>query len=173
MKLFGNALILVFGLCVSGTTFAHATIGIFDVNPALFQTDAWQAQLEELEEQFSEEQRTVAQLQSELEEIFSNIEINGPTMVEIEIRRLTEEGQVKQLRMQQIGERIRTSLQETQNNFLERYRNLLGNALNEVYEQGNFDFILKADSVVISGFSLDVTPNVTAKLNEMIASTGQ
>lgn len=173
MEKTNKAAVLVLALCVSGASFAHATIGIFDVRRALFETEAWQAELSSLEEQFAEEQQTVAQLQEELEEIFSTIEVNGPTMVEAEIQRLREEGQFKQLRMQQIGERIRASLQETQNNFLERYRALLGDALNEVYEQGDFDFILRAESVVISGFTLDVTPQVTAKLNDMIAATGR
>ena len=94
-------------------------------------------------------------------------------MTETEIQRLTEEGQFKQLRIQQIGERVQTSLRETQNNFLERYRQLIGDAINEIYEQGAYDVILRSESVVVSGFSFDVTPNVTAKLNELIASTRQ
>jgi len=173
MKLLQKVAVCFLILSFSATAFAHATIGIFDVRRALFETDAWQAEVAILEDQYSEEQQTVAQLQEELEVIFSNIEINGPTMAEAEIQRLREEGRFKQLRIQQIGERIRASLQETQNNFLERYRSLLGDALNQVYEQGEFDLILRADSVVISGFSLDVTPEVTAKMNDMIAASGQ
>jgi Skp family chaperone for outer membrane proteins len=130
-------------------------------------------ELQELEDQFAEEQATVSELRTELEEIFSNININAVTMTETEIQRLTEEGQFKQLRIQQIGERVQTSLRETQNNFLERYRQLIGDAINEIYEQGAYDFILRSESVVVSGFSFDVTPNVTAKLNELIASTRQ
>lgn len=172
MKSITKFFLVVMLLSGSSVALAHATIGIFDVRRALFETDAWKSELGNLEEQFAEEQQTVAQLQSELEAISVNIETNGPTMVEAEIQRLREEGQFKQLRIQQIGERVRQSLQQTQNNFLERYRGLLGDALNEVYEEGSFDFILKADSVVISGFTLDVTPQVTAKLNTKIAATG-
>lgn len=173
MKSIAKVSLLIILLCASSVALAHATIGIFDVRRALFETDAWKSELSNLEEQFAEEQQTVAQLQSELEAISINIETNGPTMVEAEIQRLREEGQFKQLRIQQIGERVRQSLQQTQNNFLERYRSLLGDALNEVYEEGGFDFILKADSVVISGFNLDVTPQVTARLNNLIADSGQ
>lgn len=165
---FVSAILLI---CFSSSLFAHATIGTLDVRRALFETEAWQSELHALEEQYAEEQQTVAQLQEELQETFSSIEINEVTLTETELQRFREEAQLKQLRIQRIGERVQTSLQETQNNFLERYRTLLGDALNEVYEEGEFDFILNANSVIMSGFSLDVTPQVTAKLNELIAAT--
>ncbi|MDP6537429.1 MAG: OmpH family outer membrane protein [Gammaproteobacteria bacterium] len=161
------------GLTVSSLAIAQASIGVFDLNRALFETDAWKAELETLEGQFAEEQATVVQLRAELEELFATIEVNAPTFTETQIQRLQEEGQFKQLRIQQIGERVQSSLRDTQNNFLERYRQLLGDAINEVYEEGDYDFILRSESVVVSGFSFDVTPEVTAKLNEMIASTNQ
>lgn len=156
---------------ISSLALAHSTIGVFDLNRALFETDAWNSRLEALEQEFSEEQSTVAGLREELTELFENIEINSPTMTETELLRFREEGQFKQLRIQQIGERVQASLKATQTNFLEQYRSLLGEAINEVYESGSFDFILRAESVVASGFVYDVTPKVTAKLNELIAST--
>ncbi|GJM12679.1 MAG: hypothetical protein DHS20C12_10820 [Pseudohongiella sp.] len=160
-------------LSISKFVFAHATIGIFDVNRALFETDAWKSQLAILELEFSEEQATISGLREELTELFENMETNSATMTETELLRLREDSEFKQLRIQQIGERVQASLRATQNNFLERYRNLLGEALNEVYEVESFDFILKADSVVAAGFTYDVTPKVTAKLNDLIASANQ
>lgn len=173
MKKFQNSLVFAICIFLSSLSLAHVTLGTFDLNRALFETEAWDSEFEAFEEKFSEEQTTVIQLGTELEELFANIQTNGPTMTEMEIQRLREDGQFKQLRMQQINERVRASLQETQNNFLERYRQLLGEAINEVYEQGAYDFILKADSVVISGFTFDVTPTVTAKLNELIAANSR
>ena len=160
-------------LSLSNLVLAHSTIGIFDLNRALFETDAWKSQLDSLEEAFTEEQATVDGLRVELAQLFENIETNAATLTETEMQRLREEGQFKQLRIQQIGERVQAQLRSTQNNFLEQYRTLLGEALNEVYESGSFDFILKADSVVAAGFTFDVTPRVTARLNELIASRAQ
>lgn len=158
---------------LSNLVLAHSTIGIFDLDRALFETDAWKSQLETLEREFSEEQALVDGLRAELTALFENIETNAATLTETEMQRLREEGQFKQLRIQQIGERVQAALRSTQNNFLEQYRSLLGEALNEVYETGSFDFILKADSVVAAGFTLDVTPRVTARLNELIASSAR
>lgn len=166
-------LALVCSLLISNIAMAHATIGIFDLNRALFETEAWKSRLEVLEREFSEEQATVATLRTELEEIFANIEANAPTMTETALMRLQEEGQFRQLRIQQIGERVQTSLRESQNLFLEQNRQLLGQAINKVFEEGAYDFILRSESVVVSGFTLDVTAEVTAELNELISLTNQ
>ena len=173
MKLMRSTLISIAFSLFSNLAFAHTNIGIFDLNRALFATDAWQTRLESLEQDFAEEQATIVELRSELEEIFANIEVNAPTLTETNLQRLKEEGAFRQLRIQQIGERVQTSLRESQNAFLEQNRQLLGQAINTVYEEGSYDFILRSESVVVSGFTLDVTPAVTAKLNELIAATSQ
>jgi Skp family chaperone for outer membrane proteins len=85
------------------------------------------------------------------------------------MQRIQEEAQFKQLKFQQIGERAQSTLQSSQNQFLERYRGLLGEALNEVYAEGGYDFMLRSDSIAASGFTYNVTSEVTAKLNELIA----
>lgn len=74
-------------LCMvfSSNLFAHATIGVFDVNRAILQTDAWSTELETLENQYAEEQETVSQLREELEELFATIESNAATLTETEL----------------------------------------------------------------------------------------
>ena len=59
-------------------------------------------------------------------------------------------------------------LQSSQNQFLESYRNLLGEALNEIYTEGDCDLILRSVSIAASGFTYNVTSEGTAKLNELI-----
>ncbi len=160
-------LYLLVALYSSGV-FAHATIGVLDINQALFNTDAWKQQVQELESTFSEDQSTADSLRQELQELQENLRINAPTFTLNEIQRIQEEAQFKQLQFQQIGERVQSTLKTSQNQFLERYRNLLGEALNEIYAEGGYDFILRSESVVVSGFTYDITSEVTAKLNELI-----
>jgi len=161
-------LLYLFVCLFSGKLFAHATIGVLDINGALFNTEAWKQQVEELESAFSEDQSVADSLRRELLELQENLEVNAPTLTSTEIQRLQEEAQFKQLQFQQIGERVQNTLKSSQNQFLERYRSLLGEALNEVYTVGGYDFILRSDSIVVSGFTFDVTSDVTAKLNELI-----
>lgn len=85
------------------------------------------------------------------------------------MQRIQEEAQFKQLKFQQIGERVQSMLQNSQNQLLERYRSLLGEALNEVYTEGGYDSILRSDSIATSDLTYNVTSEVTAKLNELIA----
>jgi hypothetical protein len=59
-------------------------------------------------------------------------------------------------------------LQSSQNQFLESYRNLLGEALNEIYTEGDCGLILRSVSIAASGFTYNVTSEGTAKLNELI-----
>lgn len=154
----------------SSNGFAHANIGVFDMNRALFSTEAWEQQLESLQSAFTEDTSVAEGLRQELLEIQENLQINAPTLTTTEIQRIQEDAQFKQLKYQQISERVQSSMQANQNQFLERYRPLLGEALNEVYEAGEYDIILRAESIVISGFTYDITSEVTAKLNDLISA---
>lgn len=150
---------------------AHATIGVFDLNRAVFATEAWQEELQNLEEVFREDQESAETIRAELAELMQSIETNGPVLSIAEMQRLQEESQVKQLQLQRMGERVQAALVNTQNAFIERYRGLLGDAINDVYEDGGYDLILRSESVVLSGFTFDVTSEVTATLNNLIADT--
>ncbi len=79
------------------------------------------------------------------------------------MQRIQEETQ-----FQQIGGRVQSTLQSSQNQFLESYRSLLGEALNEIYTEGDCDLIPRSDSIAASGFTYNVTFEVTAKLNELL-----
>jgi outer membrane protein len=159
----------LFVLFFAGSVFAHATIGVLNFNEALFNTEAWKQQIEQLESSLSEDQSAADALRRELLELQENLQVNMPTLTNTEMQRIQEEAQFKQLKFQQIGERVQSTLQSSQNQFLERYRNLLGEALNEIYTEGGYDFILRSDSIAASGFTYNVTSEVTAKLNELIA----
>ena len=172
MKKF-TILISLIALLASNMVFAHATIGIFDLDRALFETDAWKQEVDGLEQDLQEETDSATTLREELAELQENLQINAPTSTSIEIQRIREEMQFKQLQLRQIGENVQTALRNSQSSFLDRYRQLLGEAISEVYVEGSYDFILKSESVVMSGFTYDITSEVTAKLNEFITRLNQ
>ena len=159
----------LFVLLFSGSVFAHATIGVLNFNEAFFNTEAWKQQAQQLESALSEDQSAADSLRKELLELQDALQVNSPTLASTEMQRIQEEAQFKQLKFQQIGERAQSTLQSSQNQFLEVYRGLLGEALNEVYAEGGYDFMLRSDSIAASGFTYNVTSEVTAKLNELIA----
>ena len=166
-------IISLLALLAPNVLFAHATIGVFDLNRALFETEAWKQQVTGLEDELREETNSATDLSEGLAELQESLQINAPTSTAIEIQRIREEMQFKQLQIQQIGENVQAALRNSQSSFLDRYRQLLGDAISEVYEEGSYDIILKADSIVMSGFTYDITSEVTAKLNEFIAELNQ
>ena len=166
-------IISLLALLAPNVLFAHATIGVFDLNRALFETEAWKQQVTGLEDELQEETNSATDLSEGLAELQESLQINAPTSTAIEIQRIREEMQFKQLQIQQIGENVQAALRNSQSSFLDRYRQLLGDAISEVYEEGSYDIILKADSIVMSGFTYDITSEVTAKLNEFIAELNQ
>ena len=116
-----------------------------------------------------DDQSAADSLRQEVLDLQEKLQVNMPTLTSTEMQRIQEEAQFKQLKFQQIGERIKSTLQSSQNKFLERYRSLLGEALNEVYTEGGYDSILRSDSIATSDLTYNVTSEVTAKLNELIA----
>ena len=97
-----------------------------------------------------------------------NLQVNMPTLSGTEMQRIQEEAQFKQLKFQQFGERVQSTPQSSQNQFLERYRNLPGEASMKPIHRG-CDFIHRSDSIAASDFTYNVISKVTAKLNELIA----
>ena len=122
-----------------------------------------------MESVLGDDQSAADSLRQEVLDLQEKLQVNMPTLTSTEMQCIQEEAQFKQLKFQQIGERIKSTLQSSQNKFLERYRSLLGEALNEVYTEGGYDFILRSDSIATSDFTYNVTSEVTAKLNELIA----
>jgi len=70
----------LFVLFFSGSVFAHATIGVLNFNEALFNTEAWKQQIEQLESAFSEDQSAADSLRQELLELQENLQVNSPTL---------------------------------------------------------------------------------------------
>ena len=64
--------------------------------------------------------------------------------------------------------RVQSTLQSRQNQFLERYRSLIDETPNEIYTEGNCNFILRSDNIASSGFTYNSNFEVTANLNELI-----
>jgi|TARA_B110000240_G_scaffold185016_1_gene220207 Skp family chaperone for outer membrane proteins len=102
-------------------------------------------------------------LRQELLDLQESLQVNIATLTSTQMQRIQEETQ-----FQQIGGRVQNTLQSSHNQFLERYRHLLGEVLNEIYTEGDCDLILRSDNIAASGFSCNVTFEVTAKLNELI-----
>lgn len=168
MKKVKHLVITILLLITPVAAYSDIKIGIFDLERALFETEAWKLIQSEIQAEIESDRTASETLVDELQGLQSQLERDGPTLSTNEIQRLQEEGRVKQLRLQQIGARIQGIVQTRQQTFLEMYRQSLSEAIDEVFTEGEYDIILNSDSAIMYGFNFDITGSVTAKLNESI-----
>jgi outer membrane protein len=80
---------------------------------------------------------------------------------------MNSDAEEKQAQMQVIAERLQNAWQQRQQAFVERMRQSLGQAIEAVVEEGDYDIVLNAESVAYFDNAYNITTLVTAKLNEM------
>ena len=132
-------------------------------NKALFNAEAQKRQVEQSESALNDDQSAADPLRQKLLDMQESLQVDMATLTRTQMQRIQEETQ-----FQQIGGRIQSTLQSSQNQFLENYRFILGEALNEIYTEGDCDLIPQSDNIAASGFTYNVIFEVTAKLNELI-----
>ena len=86
---------------------------------------------------------------------------------EQELQQLNSDAEERQVQMQVIAERLQNAWNQRQQQFIESQRQFLGQAIEAVVEEGNYDLVLNAESVAYFNNSYDITALVTAKLNEL------
>ena len=164
-----NFLMLLAGVFMApGIVLAQNTkIGIINLEQALFNSEAARVVQEELQAEFSSDERRAQTLQEELIGLQQRFQQDEAIMSESEKRQLNADAQEKQLQLQLISERVQQALQEKNQQFIESMRQTLSAAITEVVAEGGYDLILNATGVAYADPVLDITPKVTAKINEM------
>ncbi|MBT8145389.1 MAG: OmpH family outer membrane protein, partial [Gammaproteobacteria bacterium] len=144
-----------------------AKIGIINLEQALFNSEAALGVQDELRAEFSSDEQRAQTLQEELIALQEKFQQDEAIMSESEVRQLNADAQEKQLQLQLISERVQQALQEKNQQFVESMRQTLTNAISDVVAEGGYDLILNAASVAYASPVLDITPKVTAKINEL------
>ncbi len=168
MKIVNLLMLLLGASLVPGLVLAQDTkIGIINLEQALFNSEAARVVQEELQSEFSGDERRAQTLQEELMGLQRRFTQDEAIMSESEKRQLNADAQEKQLQLQLISERVQQALQEKNQQFVESMRQTLSDAIGEVVAEGGYDLILNASGVAYADPVLDITPKVTAKINEL------
>jgi len=170
-----NFLMLMVGMVlIPGTLFAQGTkIGIINLEQALFNSEPARGVQEELQVEFASDERRAQTLQEELIALQEKFNQDEAIMSETEKRQLNADAQEKQLQLQLISERVQAALQEKNQQFIEGMRQTLSDAITEVVAEGGYDLVLNANGVAYAAPVLDITPKVTAKINEISQNNSQ
>ncbi len=155
-------------LLVAQGAFAQGTkIGVLNALQALFNSDAARAVQQELDEEFAEDEERATSLGQQLQSLQAEYQQNEAVMTDEQKRRMNSNAQDIQVQLQLIQERVQTALQEQQQAFVQSMQDELGTAVTEVVAEGGYDLILNAEAVPYFAPVLDITAQVTAKLNEI------
>ncbi|MSR12330.1 MAG: OmpH family outer membrane protein [Gammaproteobacteria bacterium] len=157
-------------LAAQGASAQDTKIGVLNALQALFNSDAAKVVQEELEQEFSADETRAAELAEQLTAMRDDYTQNSATMSEEQIRRVNSSAQDLQVQLQLINERVQKALQEKNQEFLESMQEQLAKAVTDVVAEGGFDLILNSDSTPYFAPVLDITAQVTAKLNESAQS---
>lgn len=162
-------LILATMLLTSSVAVAQSqpTIGIIDLEQALFGSEAAQALEASTRSEFGNDEARLETLNTELREIIERAQRDESILSEAEMREMNSDAEEKQAQMQVIAERLQNAWQQRQQGFVERMRQSLGQAIEAVVEEGGYDVVLNAESVAYFDNAYNITALVTAKLNEM------
>lgn len=168
-------LLTCFGLLIiaTGTHAQDTKIGVLNPLAALFNSDAAQIVQAEIEDEFGPDEERARELQEQLRTLQEEYQQNEAVMTEEEIRRMNSRAQDLQVQLQLIGERLQTALQEANQEFIQSMQEELTQAVSDVVAEGGFDLILNAESAPYFAPVLDITPRVTAKLNENIQAAAE
>jgi len=113
VKIFKSLIVCLSLLFVSQGVVAQDTkIGVLNALQALFNSDAARVVQQELEEEFSVDEKRAQDLTDQLTKLGEEFQQNEAVMSEEEIRRMNANAQDLQVQLQLIQERVQTALQE-------------------------------------------------------------
>lgn len=144
-------------------------IGVLNALQALFNSDAARVVQQQLENEFAEDEQRATDLTTQLQELQQEFQQNEAVMSDEQKRRMNSNAQDLQVQLQLIQERVQGALQEQNQAFVQSMQDELATAVTEVVAEGGYDLILNAESAPYFAPVLDITAQVTAKLNEMTA----
>lgn len=145
----------------------NPTVGVINLEQALFNSDAARSLEENTRSEFQNDEQRLERLNTELREIIERAQRDESILSEQELRELNADAEEKQVQMQLIAERLQNAWNQRQQQFVEANRQLLGQAIEAVVEEGDYDLVLNAEAVAYFNNSYNITALVTAKINEL------
>lgn len=145
----------------------NPVVGVINLEQALFNSDAAQSLEENTRSEFQNDEQRLERLNTELREIIETAQRDESILSEQELRELNADAEEKQVQMQLIAERLQNAWNQRQQQFVEANRQLLGQAIEAVVEEGEYDLVLNAEAVAYFNNSYNITALVTAKINEL------
>ncbi|SFM16485.1 OmpH family outer membrane protein [Marinobacter zhejiangensis] len=145
---------------------AETRIGVVDLRQALFSSNAAKAFSEQLQQEFTEDEARVREIQEEARQLGERLEKDGAMMNESERTALGTQFQEKAQEFNFLRQRLDTTVSSRKQAFLEQARPSVDAAVQELLDENELDLILPSEAVVYVRPDLNLTPQLLEKLNQ-------
>ena len=145
---------------------AELKIAVVDIQAAIDASRHVQKINEQLEKEFGPEQTDLKALQKEIMDLQAKYTKDSAIMGESEVRRLQQEIAEKQSRLKFESVELQRKAQMRQQQLSEPLMKIVEEVLAAFEKEGNYDLILHKQAVLTVKDSLDLTKQLTEKLNQ-------
>ena len=168
MSIMKKALLtVVFALFAQSALAQTPTIGIINLEQALFNTEAARELEANVRQELGDDEARLERLNNELRELIERAQRDESILSESDMRRLNADAQEKQVQLQMVAERLQEAWEERQQVFVNSMRQYLGQAIEYVVDNGGYDLVFNAEQVAYFDNSYNITGQVTARINEL------
>tara|TARA_R110000772_G_scaffold41328_12_gene95946 strand:- start:1301 stop:1828 length:528 start_codon:yes stop_codon:yes gene_type:complete len=164
---------VVCSLFFTGNAFAQAdTVGaelkvaILDMAAALYNSELATAVQERLSVETENDSRRIRELAQEGTALQERMRVDAEVLSEAERRTIMEELEEIGVQYQYLEQRVDTVVQQRREAFEQTYSSNLIQAISDVVEEQDYDIVLRAEVALFYKGALDITAQVTAKLNQ-------
>jgi outer membrane protein len=162
LKLIG----LMFLLSLSVPVAAEIKVGVIDLRRAVFTSDDAAEFTEKLQEQFKDEEEAIRKIQEEARAMRERLETDGAMMNDTERGKAAREFEGKVREFNQLRQQLDQAVNQQRAQFLQKAQPEIDKALQSILDERDLDLILPREAVVYAKPEMDLTEELTERLNQ-------
>ena len=173
MRKYIKVYIAIISLSVVSNVFAQEglnsdgpSVAILDMAAALYNSELAAAVQDQLSMETEDDSARIRELAEEGSALQERLTIDAEVMSEAEQREILEELEEIGVQYQYLEQRVESIVQQRREIFEQTYSSNLIQAISDVVEEEDYDVVLRAEVALFFKQTLDITAQVTAKLNE-------
>lgn len=146
---------------------AEQGIGVVDPIEALQGADEFQTRYEKLQSSLKDDKSRLDQINSEVKQIRERLDKDGMTMSDDDRQNLKTKGQQKVIELRNLQESAQRKMGKGQQAILKVMEPKLKKAVDAVASEHHLSLVVNAQAVIYANDSMDITGEVSKKLNDM------
>lgn len=146
---------------------AEARIAVVEPLLAIMETTEAKKLVEQLQSDMKSKEDELMKLRGEIQQIMDRLEKEKMTMSKDQQQRLTDERDAKMMDLRSRSQLAQKRMEEEQKELLGAMEPKLRTALEQLAQEKNYDLIVNQQAVLFAKDEIDVTREVTQKINQM------